>query len=99
MSSKSIPILGVPFTAKELVKVDEKDEHVGETDGVERTIKVKKSLTNTIKNDTMVHEICHAILYVSGQTEGLTEEQEEGIVLALEHGLTQVMELKKEYRW
>ena len=36
----------------------------------------------------LLHEICHAILYFSGSSEGLTATKEESIVLALEHGLS-----------
>jgi hypothetical protein len=36
---------------------------------------------------TLLHEIVHAILYVSGQTQHLSSILEEGIVCALETGL------------
>lgn len=36
----------------------------------------------------LLHEICHAILFYSGASEGLTYTKEESIVLALEHGLS-----------
>ena len=97
--SKIVPIMGIPFTVTDPVKVDKKDKHVGESEGSARTIKVKKSLTPEVKTATLIHEILHSILYVSGQSERLTEEQEEALVLALEHGIVQVMELKEEYRW
>lgn len=35
----------------------------------------------------LLHEICHAGLYISGASEGLTVYKEESIVLALEHAL------------
>jgi hypothetical protein len=40
---------------------------------------------------TLLHEVCHAILYFSGASEGLTETKEESIVLALEHGLAPII--------
>jgi hypothetical protein len=40
---------------------------------------------------TLLHEICHAVLYFSGASEGLTETKEESIVLALEHGLAPIV--------
>jgi hypothetical protein len=92
-----IPIMGIPFTITFPVKVDKKDNHVGESDGTERTIKVKKSLTDDVKRSTLLHEILHSILYVTGQAENLTEKQEEAIVLALEHGLDPLVTLKEEY--
>lgn len=39
----------------------------------------------------LLHEICHAILYFSGASEGLTATKEESIVLALEHGLSPII--------
>jgi hypothetical protein len=35
----------------------------------------------------LLHECCHAILYYSGASEGLTMTKEETIVMALESGL------------
>lgn len=98
MTKDTIPIMGVPFKITYPAKVDKRDKHVGESDGVNRTIKVKKSLTDDPKRSTILHEIIHSILYVSGQSERLTEEQEEALVLALEHGLDPLYELREEYR-
>lgn len=39
----------------------------------------------------LLHEICHAILYFSGASEGIGYSVEERIVLALEHGLSQIL--------
>jgi len=36
---------------------------------------------------TMLHEICHAILFLTGVSQGLSETAEERIVVALENGL------------
>lgn len=98
MTKDTLPIMGIPFKITYPVKVDKKDKHVGESDGVARTIKIKKSLTDDVKSSTILHEIIHSVLYVTGQAERLTEEQEEALVLALEHGLHPLYELKEEYR-
>lgn len=39
----------------------------------------------------LLHECCHAVLFFSGASEGLTASKEEGLVLALEHGLTPLL--------
>jgi hypothetical protein len=39
----------------------------------------------------LLHEITHAILYLSGSCEGLTQSKEESLVLALEHGLSPLL--------
>lgn len=98
MTKDKIPIMGIEFKITYPVKIDKKDNDIGESNGAERTIKIKKSLTDEVKRSTILHEIIHSILYVTGQSEGLSEKQEEAIVLALEHGLDPLYELRKEYR-
>lgn len=39
----------------------------------------------------LIHEICHAILELSGSNEGLTQAKEESIVKSLEHGLSPLL--------
>jgi len=77
--------MGVPFVVLYVKKVDSEDSH-GETDGINRTIKLKLEDKTTMLY-TMIHEYTHAVLHVTGQTERLTEEHEESIVVALEHGM------------
>ena len=90
-----VNIMGIAFAIK-YVEVLEKteDDNYGEMCGAERIIKIKKSLTNAQKFVTIFHETIHAVLYISGQSETLTDEQEEGLVLALEHGLWPLIKLK-----
>jgi hypothetical protein len=40
---------------------------------------------------TFLHELLHAVLFVSGTAKGLTIQKEESIVTALEHGLGQLL--------
>ena len=35
----------------------------------------------------LIHEICHAILFISGHSQTMTEDEEEALVMALESGL------------
>ena len=90
-----ISIMGIPFEVKYLTKVDHQDNHLGETDGAGRVIKIKKGMAEEVTKATLMHEIVHAIIYVTGHTEMLKHKHEEAIVLAIEHGLSQLYELKK----
>lgn len=44
---------------------------------------------------TLFHEICHLLLFLSGHTFRLTEEDEEAIVRALEHGMLQLYKRRR----
>ena len=45
------------------------------------------------KESTLLHEILHASLFITGQTETLEHEQEEAIVRAIEHSLLNLVKL------
>lgn len=81
-----VTVMGIPFEVKHPQNVD-KEKSYGETVGTERVIKVKQSLEGDIFEATLLHEIIHGIFYVSGQTELMSEEQEEALTVALEHGI------------
>jgi hypothetical protein len=68
---------------------DESEELLGAFNGESKTIYI---LRGTNWKQTLLHEICHAILYFSGASEGLTISREEQIVLALEHGLMPLLQ-------
>lgn len=63
---------------------DDSDELLGAFNGETKTIFILKDCD---WRSVLLHECCHAILYFSGASEGLTYSKEESIVLALEHGL------------
>jgi hypothetical protein len=79
-------ILGCKFSVSDVVL---SDNTYGETDGTERTIKVDlhKHTSQEQVTSTLFHEMIHAVLHVSGQSELLRGKQEEALVVALEHGL------------
>lgn len=87
-----VSVLGIPFDViiKEKVLVD-REEVGGVTYGPKRLIELSKEENHTeeLMNSTLIHEYCHAVLYVAGQTHTLTDEQEEGIVGAMEHSFSQ----------
>lgn len=86
---KSVVILGIPFEIiyKALPQKDEKN--YGECHVMDRKIVVHDKLEGEILEGTILHEVCHGILNLSGAAEFMSEEQEEAAVLALETGLIQ----------
>lgn len=81
--TKTVPILGQLYT----VEYVDLGRYQGESDGDEHSIKVHEDLDGTERRDATVHEILHSILHESGLTHLLTDELEEALVRALEHGL------------
>lgn len=86
---KYINILGIPFEIKFVKKVD-KDDSMGECDSTSRVIKIKKDTNNEIIESTLLHEIIHGVLAISGVSSGLSEKKEEMLTVALENGLIQL---------
>jgi len=81
---KYVPILGHNFKLELVPKMQD----LGECDGVSKTIKISKDHKSVdALVSTLLHEIIHGALYISGHSEKLEKEQEEGIVLALEHAI------------
>jgi len=81
-----LDIMGTTFRIVQVKKID-KDDSMGECEPLQRTIKIKAGLNDEMFESTLLHEVIHAILTITGQAEYLKHEQEEAIVLALEHGL------------
>lgn len=81
----TIDILGIPFKIVYPKKMG--DGVMGEADPLNRIIKVKYGLGDEIFESTLLHEILHCILAMTGQSELLKHDHEESLVLAIEHGL------------
>lgn len=79
----AIKVLGVEFKIRLMPAVD---DH-GACDGPHRLIMVSEEQDQDEAESTLLHETIHAALFVSGHSETLGSEREEGIVLALEHAL------------
>lgn len=58
------------------------------------TISISNKLSSAAATETLTHEIFHAILYLSGNTNLLTEQVEESIVHAYTTSLTQHLDIK-----
>lgn len=91
--------MGKPFSIQFVKKVDS-DNSMGSMDGAHRVIKVQAGLSAELIADTILHEVCHAILYLTGMSEILRAigpegaDIEEAVVLALENGLGTVYKLE-----
>ena len=89
----NVTIMGIPFEVRHPQNVD-KEKSYGEMQGAERVIKIKESLKGPVFEATLLHEVLHGILYTTGHSELFTVEQEEALVLALEHGISPLYERK-----
>lgn len=67
----------------------------GDFNGATMTIRVRKDLPKKELESTILHELLHAILFITGQSFVLSSDTEEAFVRALEHGLIDLVELKK----
>jgi hypothetical protein len=87
-----IKILGRTFS---IVNSKTTHDDYGETEGAAGKIVIdhSKHTSQEELDSTLLHEIIHGILYISGQAETLSEHQEEGLVIALENGLRQIYSL------
>ena len=94
-------VTGIPFEIRYEDSVcdpddKEREELAGLTTGAQRTIQVSTSvnLSEELIESTLLHETLHAILYNTGISEVLSElsneKLEEGLVIALENGLSQI---------
>lgn len=71
-------------------------EDLGSCTGHKRVITISEEQTQEQAESTLLHEIIHAALYVTGQSETLGEEREEGLVLAIEHALHAIYTRRKK---
>lgn len=82
---ESVVALGVPFKVV-YTKMLKKD--YGKTDCNDRLISIRAGLTGDTLRSTIIHEWLHAVLHVSGQSEHLSDEQEEALVVTMEHAIS-----------
>ena len=81
---RSVKVLGhtIPIKVVEHLE-DGGNELLGAYNAETKTIFLLKGCDRSV----LLHEIIHAILHLSGASEGLTMSKEESICLSLEHGL------------
>lgn len=81
---RSVTVLGHKLAVKVVEHLeDEGHELLGAFNAETKTIYLIKGCDKSV----FFHEIIHAALYFSGQTEGLSASREESIALALEHAI------------
>ena len=88
-----IRILGREFKIRQVAKIDS-DNSVGECCATDRLIKIKSGLSDDLFEATLLHESLHGALGISGQAEHLEDPVEEGIVIAIEHALSELYSRK-----
>jgi hypothetical protein len=89
----SLRIMGVDFSIQYLDALP--DDELGEMDGPGRVIKINKRQPREDQESTLLHEVLHAVLYLTGQSELLKHKREESLVLAIEAGLHSLYQLRK----
>jgi hypothetical protein len=91
---KHIMILGYKFTV--VLATDFDTETWGESDALARSIRVcaTKNKTQAQVDMTLLHEVLHMILSVSGVSNLLNNQLEEGLVVSLENGLAPLVKLR-----
>lgn len=79
----SVSILGkkVAITYKPLKNL------FGNYDINTKTINIDSNLSDRDTKSTLFHEMIHACIDISGQSEHLTEAQIEGVVISIENGM------------
>lgn len=81
-----VSILGVKVKVRYISKElhDDSDQLHGafNADTMEIFISTKSDVSSVL-----LHEVCHALLYISGCSQRLSEKDEEAIVTAMEYGL------------
>ena len=94
----TIEIMGTIFTVRYLQVLKDEDgtNLSGDMNGNDRLIRINLSQHShdEILERTLLHEIIHAVLHMSGQSEILKDSTEEAIVVALENGLSQLYKRK-----
>ena len=92
LAPKSITVMGgiVKIQVKEL------DDAMGIFYPDRMLIVLDEEQTNEEAHRTLVHEVGHCILYLSGLTNLLSVNLEEAIVCAFENGLADMMYFRKE---
>ena len=91
---KSVCVLGQDFSIeyKPKVVVGDNDECYGLTHVKDFTIQISSTENKTPEQmeATLLHEVIHAVLGVSGLTELIDDKTEEALVVSLENGLKEL---------
>lgn len=81
-----VDILGIPYQVKEVECVNKCDPRKGEIDFLTCEIKIDKEMPEELKEQTLMHEIIHAICDAQGYYDiGENENVVQGLATALYH--------------
>ena len=82
--NKKLNILGVEFTVHEVPVVNKNEPRKGEINFLSNEIKIDATMPISLKNQTLMHEILHAVFDLLGyQDLAEDEEKVQGIATAL----------------
>lgn len=92
---KNITVGGITFKIKQVKQVDSEDSQA-EFCGADRIIRIKRGLSDELRESVLWHELIHAALYTAGVSQLLASKLEESIVLAIEHNLGPLYERRRK---
>ena len=85
----TINILGIEYNVEEVDVVNKTEPRLGEINYLTNEIRIDQSLPTDKKNQTLMHEIIHAICDLLGYDElGSDEEKVQGLATALHQVFT-----------
>ena len=84
---RRIDVMGHPITVTRRNIPDAFGEFWIDDESGKARIALDKGMDSEYSEKILFHELVHAVLHFSGAIETLSEEQEEAIVRAMEHGL------------
>lgn len=94
----TIDVMGVPFTVKfswNMGKADRKTYAWTVVEDREITVAARKIKSMEHFRSTLIHELLHAALGTSGVTYGITDAQEEQVIVCLEAFIAHQMDFKR----
>lgn len=81
-----INILGVEYTVEEVEVVNKEEPRRGEVNLLTNTIKLDKEMPLSLKNQTLMHEILHAVFDLLGMDDlGNDESKVQAIAVAIHY--------------
>jgi Zn-dependent peptidase ImmA (M78 family) len=91
---KSITVMGWKIGIELVDEYSFKKDLYGEYVRDEKKIKISQHTDLETQWQTLAHEVVHVVLHLSGKSESLTEDQEEELVVFLEHNLLPLFQFK-----
>lgn len=91
-----VTLFGVSIKIIYCTQMPKQDQDcMGLTYYTEKYIYINLEQTRAEMEQTLFHEFCHMLLFLSGHSFRLSEEDEEAVVRAMEHGVLQLYKRKR----